>query len=111
DLSGITVGLNSYKYYFENTCPNWDTIYEGKENKIFSIIVLDNNSGIKPADIARFDYNALADDFENPILIRALDINIYPLFGFVFAKTDEKNKKELYDILSSDLRKYIIVRE
>ena len=111
DLSGIAVGLNPYKYYFENTCPNWDTIYEGKENKIFSIIVLDNNSGIKPADIAKFDYKALANDFENPILIRALDINIYPLFGFVFAKTDKKNKKELYDILSSDLRKYIIVRE
>jgi len=111
DLSGITVGLNAYKYYFENTCPNWDTIYEGKENQLFSIIVLDNNSGIKPTDIARFDYKALADDFENPILIRALDINTYPLFGFVFAKTDKKNKKELYDILRSDLRKYIIVRE
>jgi hypothetical protein len=111
DFSGISVGLNSYKYYFENTCPNWDTIYEGKEDKIFSIIVLNNNSGIKPADIARFDYKALADDFENPILIRALDINTYPLFGFVFAKTDKKNKKELYDILRSDLRKYIIVRE
>lgn len=111
DLLGITVGLNSYKYYFENTCPNWDTIYEGKENTIFSIIVLDNNSGIKPADIEKFDYKALANDFENPLLIRALDINTYPLFGFVFAKTDQKNKKELYDILSSDLRKYIIVRE
>ncbi len=111
DLSGITVGLNSYKYYFENTYPNWDRIYEGNENKIFSIIVLDNNSGIMPADIAEFDYKALADDFENPVLIRALDINTYPLFGFVFTKTDKKNKKELYDILSSDLRKYIIVRE
>ena len=60
-------------------------------NNIFSIIVLDNNSGIKPADIERFDYKALADDFENPILIRALDIKAFPLFGFVFAKTDEKN--------------------
>ena len=111
DLSGITVGLNSYKYYFENTCPNWDTIYRGKENKIFSIIVLDNNSGIKPADIAKFDYKALANDFETPILIRTLDINKYPLFGFVFTETDKKNKEELYDILSSDLRKYIIVKE
>ena len=111
DLSGIKVGLNSYKYYFENTSPNWDTIYEGKEDIIFSIIVLDNNSGIKPADIARFDYKSLADDFENPILIRALDINTYPLFGFVFAKTDKMNEKELFDILISDLRKYIIVRE
>lgn len=111
DLSGITVGLNSYKYYFENTCPNWDTIYEGKENNIFSLIVLDNNSGIKPDDILSFDYKALAKDFENPISIRALDIHKYPLFGFVFTKTDQKNIVELYDILSSDLRKYIIVRE
>ncbi len=111
DLSGIAVGHNTYKNYFENTCPNWDTIYEGKENKIFSIIILDNNSGFKPADIARFDYKTLADDFENPILIRALDINTYPLFGFVFAETNKENKKELYDILSSDLRKYIITRE
>jgi hypothetical protein len=111
DLSGITLGLNSYKYYFENTCPNWNTIYQGKENKIFSIIVLDNNSGIKPANIANFDYKLLANDFENPILIRELDINIYPLFGFIFTETNQNNKVELYDILSSNLRKYIIVRE
>jgi hypothetical protein len=111
DLSGITVGLNSYKYYFENTYPNWDVLYQGKENKIFSVIVLDNNSGIKPANIAKFDYKALAHDFENPLLIRALDINTYPLFGFVFTETDEKNKEELYDILNSNLRKYITVRE
>lgn len=111
DLSGITLGLNSYEYYFEDTCPNWDAIFKGKENKIFSVIVLDNNSDIKPADIVRFDYKALADDFENPVLIRDLDIHTYPLFGFVFAITDKKNKQELYDILSSDLRKYIIVRD
>jgi hypothetical protein len=111
DLSGIALGLNSYKYYFENTCPNWDIIYQGKEDKIFSIVVLDNNSGVNPANITKFDYNALANDFKNPILIRALDIKTYPLFGFVFAESDQKNKEELSDILRSDLRKYITVRE
>ncbi|NNK83781.1 MAG: ATP-grasp domain-containing protein [Flavobacteriaceae bacterium] len=111
DLSGISVGLNSYKYFFENAKPNWDTIYQGKEDKIYSVIVLDNNSGIKPIDIAKFDYNALAKDFENPILIRALDINTYPLFGFVFAETHSHNKVELYNILNSNLRKYISVKD
>lgn len=111
DLSGITVGFNSYKCYFENTRPNWDTIYEGNEDKIFSLIVLDNNSGIKPDEVLKFDYKALANDFENPILIRPIDINTYPLFGFVFVKTDQENIKELYAILSSDLRKYITVKE
>jgi hypothetical protein len=111
DLSGIALGLNPYKYYFENACPDWDTIFRGKEDKIYSVMVLDNNSGIKPADIAEFDYKALANDFEKPLLIRQVDFHRYPLFGFVFAETDSKNKKELYDILNSDLRKYITVRE
>ncbi|TPV35416.1 ATP-grasp domain-containing protein [Paucihalobacter ruber] len=111
DLSGIAFGPNSYKYYFENACPNWDTIFKGKENKIFSIIVLDNNSGINPTDIAEFDYKKLANDLENPFLIRQLDINKYPLFGFVFTETNSKNKEELYNILNSDLRKYIIIKE
>jgi len=111
DLSGIALGLNSYKHYFDNAYPNWDALFQGKENKMFSIVVLDNNSGIKPADIAEFDYNALGNDFENPISIRKLDIQHYPLFGFVFAETDPQNMGELYDILRSDLRNYIRIKE
>jgi hypothetical protein len=45
---------------------------------------LDNNSGIIPSDILRFNYSDLAKDFEKPILIRELDINKYPVFGFAF---------------------------
>jgi hypothetical protein len=42
--------------------PDWDTIR--KENEIFSVIILDNNSGIIPSDILRFNYSDLAKDFE-----------------------------------------------
>ncbi len=111
DLSGIAVELNSYKYFFKNNRPDWDKIYQGKENKIFSLIVLDNNSGIAPIDIAEFDYKALANDFENPVLVRELNINNYPLFGFVFAETEQKNIDELYRILNSNLREYISLKE
>jgi hypothetical protein len=111
DLSGIALGLNPYKNFFENITPDWDSIYKDEEHSIFSIIVLDNNSGISPDDIEKFDYKALANDFQNPLLIRTLDIKLYPLFGFVFAKTDENNQTELHNILRSDLRKYIHVRK
>lgn len=111
DLSGIAVGFNSYKYFFENISPDWDDIFQGKENKIFSLIVLDNNSGITPINIAKFNYKALANDFENPILVRQFEINKYPLFGFVFAETEQSNKDELSHILNSNLMKYITVRE
>ncbi len=107
DLLGITLGFNSYKCFCENRKPDWNHIFKGKENKIFSIVILDNNSGIIPSDILSFKYSALAKDFENPVLIRELDINKYPVFGFVFAESASSNKKELTDILTSDLRKYI----
>jgi hypothetical protein len=111
DLLGVTLGFNEYKCFCENKKPDWDTIFEGKENKIFSVIILDNNSGIIPSDILKFSYSDLAKDFEKPILIRELDINIYPVFGFAFIESAASNKKELNDILTSDLRKYIVSKQ
>ncbi|PKH68173.1 ATP-grasp domain-containing protein [Flavobacterium sp. ALD4] len=111
DLMGVTLGFNEYKCFCENKKPDWDTIFKGKENKIFSVIILDNNSGIIPSDILRFNYSDLAKDFEKPILIRELDINKYPVFGFAFIETAASNTKELTDILTSDLRKYIVPKQ
>ena len=107
DLLGITLDFNSYKCFYENKKPNWDSIFKGKENKKLSVIVLDNNSGIASSQILNFNYSALADDFENPVLIRQLDINKNPVFGFVFAESSLLNQKELNDILISDLKKYL----
>ena len=107
DLTGITLGLNSYDYFFNNKKPNWEVIFKGKEDKLFSVIVLNNSSGIDAAHISNFNYSKLAGDFENPVLIRKLDFKQFPLFGFVFAETSQHNKQELYTILTSDLREYI----
>jgi hypothetical protein len=111
DLMGVTLGFNEYQCFCENKKPDWDTIFKGKEDKIFSVIILDNNSGIIPSDILRFNYSDLAKDFEKPILIRELDINKYPVFGFAFIESAASNKKELNDILTSDLRKYIVSKQ
>ena len=111
DLLGITLGFNSYKCFFENKKPDWEKVFDGKENKIFSIVVLDNNSGIKPGNIERFNYSELEKDFENPVLIRKMDVDKYSVFGFLFTETTAGNEKELKEILVSDLRKYIIARE
>ena len=108
DLLGVTLGFNEYKCFCENKKPDWNTIFKGKENKTLSVIILDNNSGIIPSDILRFNYSDLAKDFEKPVLIRELDINNYPVFGFAFIESTASNKKELNDILTSDLRKYIV---
>ncbi|MFO7669078.1 MAG: ATP-grasp domain-containing protein [Bacteroidales bacterium] len=110
DLLGVAIGYNSYEYFLENSKPDWDQLFEGKEEKTFSIIVLNNNSGFSPDEINHFNFQQLSEDFENPLEIRELDVKKYSIFGFLFAETSPGNEEELNRILVSDLRKYIIAR-
>jgi hypothetical protein len=107
DISWYAYGINSYEYFFKNKTPNWDDLLKSKKNKLYCLIVLDNNSGIKENEIASFDYDLLLKDFEKPLNLRKVDFKTYAVFGFLFTETTLDNKEELNHILTSDLRKYI----
>ena len=111
DLLGVAIGYNPYEYFLRNKKPDWEKVFEGKEMQKFSIIVLNNNSGLAPAKIENFDYKLLSADFENALLIRKLDVKKFSVFGFLFAETSPGNEEELSKILVSDLRKYIIASQ
>jgi hypothetical protein len=110
DVSNFAFGLNSYEYYFNEKKPDWNTLFEGKETKKYSLILLDNNSGIKEENIQAFNYAALLKDFENPLVLRKIDYNKFPVFGFLFTETSKENEKELTSILTSNLKKYILLK-
>jgi hypothetical protein len=107
DLSNYAFGFNSYEYYTKKLKPDWNKIFADKEDKIYSIIVLNNSSGITESQIKGFDYDLLAADFENALVMRRTDYKKYLVFGFVFAETSPENEDELNRILVSDLKKYI----
>lgn len=107
DQSFYAYGFNSYLAYLQNFKPNWEQIFAQKEEALYSIIVLDNNSGIPFSDIEAFDYALLADSFEAPLVIRPVNFQVHPVFGFVFTRTRPDNVSELEKILKSDLRPYI----
>ena len=109
DLSWYAFKFNSYQYFIQNKKPNWDEIFKTKKDEIYSIILLNNNSGIEPSEISHFDFDTLKQDLENVLVVRKLDFNKYPAFGFLFTETSEGNEKELKEILNSDLSKYIRV--
>lgn len=111
DLMGMGIGYNPYIAFAEGGRPDWDSIFKGKEDKLYSIIVLDNNSGIEVEDIDEFDYNQLVSDFEKPLVMRKMDISKNPVFGFLFTETSKDNEEELRNILTSDLRKYIKTKD
>ena len=110
DLLGIATGFSPYEFYLKNQRPDWEEVFKGRSRKKFSIVVLNNNSGYLPEEIEHFDYDLLGRDFENPLMIRELNVKKYSVFGFVFAETSPGNETELNNILVSNLRKYITVK-
>ncbi len=107
DTTFMAYGFNPYTYYYSQKKPNWPEILKGKEGKIFSIIVLDNSTGLDADKIISFDYDKLLSNFENPLELRKIDYKEYPVFGFLFTETREDNFLELENILNSDLSEFI----
>lgn len=107
DLTFLAYGFNSYLCYYSQLKPDWSEVLKEKEGKIFSIIVLDNSTGIGVEDITSFDYEKLLSAFEKPLELRKCDYKKYPVFGFLFTETGEDNFIELKNILDSDLNEFI----
>ena len=107
DLTWYAYGINSYEYFIANKKPNWEQVFKTRNDKIYSIILLNNNSNFKASEISHFDYEMLEQDLEKMLVLRKIDIKKYPVFGFVFSETSLDNKVELDTILMSDLSKYI----
>ncbi|WP_419659382.1 hypothetical protein Dvar_82720 [Desulfosarcina variabilis str. Montpellier] len=107
DATYLAYGFNPYVLYFSQERPDWTELLKNKEEKLYSIIVLDNSTGIEGTQIASFDYDRLLSNFENPLELRKIDYNEYPVFGFLFTETKEENIVELERILKSDLKEFI----
>ncbi len=110
DMAFFAYGLNPYLYYFQQQKPNWAEVLQGKADKLFSIVVLDNSTGIEADKIASFDYQKLYSTFERPLELRKIDFRQYPVFGFLYVETREDNFGELKNILDSDLSEFVSLR-
>lgn len=109
DISFSAYGFNPYLYYYNQQKPNWSQLLRGKEGKLFSVVVLDNSTGIEISKIKSFDYDKLLAKFKQPLELRKIDFQQYPVFGFLFTETAADDFVELQNILDSDLREYITI--
>jgi hypothetical protein len=107
DLTFHAYGFNPYLSYYSQLEPDWAEILKDKAGKLYSIIILDNSTGIDSEKILKFDYEMLLKDFENPLELRKFDYKEYPIFGFLFTETSAEKEAELDRILVSDLKEYI----
>ena len=94
DLTYHAYGFNPYVYYYSKLIPDWGELLKDKAGKLYSIIILDNTTGIDSTQISKFDYQKLLSEFENPLELRKFDFKEYPIFGFLFAETRTENEIE-----------------
>lgn len=111
DLCFPAHGFNPYEYYFQQKKPDWERILSSGTGDLFSIIVLDNSTGLRGDQIGDFDYDQVLAGFENPLELRKLDYNEQPVFGFIFARTRKNNFSELDRILRSNLQAFVTPKE
>jgi len=110
DMTYLAYGFNPYACYLSQKRPNWKEALENQNGKLYSIVVLDNSTGVDARDIDAFDYERLLSRFEHPLELRKIDYKEYPVFGFLFAETSQSNVGELERILRSDLKEFISTR-
>ncbi len=111
DLMHHAFKFDPYEYVCHRKKPDWKKLTENAASNYYSIVILDNSTGYKAADINSFDYDKLMDNFENPLELRKVDYKKYPQFGFLFTETSENNFGELAEILHSDLKDFVKVKE
>lgn len=106
DIAYFAYGINPYTFFMENIKPDWENILKEKGDEIYSIIVLNTPKDFRVNNISGFNYNKLCSQFEKVLELRKVDFHKYPLFGFVFTRT-EKLFAELENILKSDLTEFL----
>ncbi|MBL7008502.1 MAG: ATP-grasp domain-containing protein, partial [Planctomycetes bacterium] len=108
ELTERAWGFDPYLAYLRDQRPDWPRILAERAGRAFHLVVLDNSTGLAPAEIAAFDYDRLLAGFSRPLGLVRLDHRQYPLFGFVVVETEAGDSSELDAILRSDLREFVI---
>lgn len=110
DLTPRAWGFSPYVHFLEERRPDWPALLRDADATRYSIVVLENSTGIDGREIAGFDYDDLVARFHRPLELRRVDYTRQPLFGFVFLATDPEHRDELDWILRADLSEFVTTR-
>lgn len=108
DLTYMATKLNPYHCFLTNVKPNWNQVLEEMNDEIYSLVILDNSTGIPSKEIVDFDYNELLSKFCEPLELRKIDYKLYSIFGMLFTKTPKDKFGEIEEILVSDLKEFVL---
>ena len=111
DLAHYAFGFNPYSTYINKQRPDWDRILGNSNGDIYSIIILENSTGVRGSDIIGFDYDRVVEDLGRTEILEIRKINYreYPIFGILFTRTAPEDYGNIERILGADMRDYLIM--
>jgi len=106
DIANFAYGINTYAYYLNEKEPDWSELLQGKDGKVYSLVLVDFPKGLHASNIKSFDYAALSAMFSKVLELRRIDFHEYPVFAFVFIET-LASSNELETVLKMDFSSFI----
>ena len=107
DFAHFSWGFNTYELFMKGSKPDWQTVFKGKEDNEYALVVLDNATGTPGQQVRAFDYDSLMRRFSRPLHLSRMDFREFPLFGFLFCEIQPGCERELEWILETDLAEFV----
>ncbi len=108
DIAWYAWGINTVEYFLKGLRPDWESIFRGREGRVYPLVVAFVPDDIDVDDVRGIDYERFGANFKKPLSIRKIDYRKYRTFAFVFSETGEENRGEIERMLKADLGEYMI---
>ena len=105
DISLFAWGFATYEYFLDSIRPDWETLLDGKEGKVWTLMVLNKPEHCPP--VKSFDYKALCAKFRKVVCLRQGFFEKYSHCGILFTETLRSDWQELEDFATNDLTEFI----
>ncbi len=110
DFGWYAWGINTHEYFLERKIPDWNTIFSGKEDKVYSMYVAFIPEDVPVSSVKEIDYEGFVSNFTKVLELRKTDWRNYRVFSFVFTETGPETASEIERNLQLDLAPYVLLK-
>ena len=111
DFGWYAWGINTHEYFLEQKVPDWKVIFDGKEDRVYSMYVAFIPEHVSVSRVKDIDYEGFAANFTKVLELRKTDWRNYRVFSFVFSETGPETASEIERNLQLDLARYVVLKD
>jgi hypothetical protein len=111
DFGWYAWGINTHEYFLEKKMPDWEAIFKGKEDRVYSMYVAFIPEDVPVSGVKDIDYEGFAANFNKVLGLRKTDWRTYRVFSFVFSETGPGTATEIERNLQLDLSQYVLLND